>query len=214
METGAVMLRREERLADLLYGAWTPDVVAVDIPIGLTDAGPRQCDVAARRLLGPGRGSSVFPAPVRAALKAESYEMACQLHVAADGRKMSKQAYAILPKIREMDELIQGSADLRERVCEVHPEVSFTYLAGGRPMQYGKRKPPGKQERRALLEPWVGSWLAGALSERKLLGCADDDIVDAFVALWTAERIAREQAQTLPETPPRDRYGLRMQIVA
>jgi hypothetical protein len=43
--------------------------VAVDIPIGLPDAGPRVCDVAARRLLGP-RRSSVFPAPVRAALDA------------------------------------------------------------------------------------------------------------------------------------------------
>lgn len=56
--------------------------------------------------------------------------------------------------------------------------------------------------------------LAEALSERRLLGCAEDDIVDAFVALWTAERVARGDAQTLPETPPKDRYGLRMEIVA
>src|SRR5207247_765617 len=48
-------------------------VLTVDIPIGLTDGPARQCDVEARRLLGPGRGSSVFPAPVRAALGASDY---------------------------------------------------------------------------------------------------------------------------------------------
>ena len=55
-------------LADLRAGlALGADVVAVDIPIGLPDAGPRRCDQLARARLGP-RGSSVFPAPVRAAL--------------------------------------------------------------------------------------------------------------------------------------------------
>src|SRR6478672_10250511 len=45
---------------------------AVDAPIGLPEAGPRDCDLAARRLLGV-RGVSVFPAPVRAVLAATSY---------------------------------------------------------------------------------------------------------------------------------------------
>jgi hypothetical protein len=39
------------------------DLIALDVPIGLPAAGPRARDVAARRLLGPGRASSVFPAP-------------------------------------------------------------------------------------------------------------------------------------------------------
>src|SRR5437870_3658001 len=43
------------------------DAVGIDIPIGLPDAGPRACDVEARRRLGP-RRSSVFPAPRRALL--------------------------------------------------------------------------------------------------------------------------------------------------
>jgi predicted RNase H-like nuclease len=47
-------------------------VLAIDIPIGLTESGPRQCDVMARREIGP-RASSVFPAPIRAVLEAMTY---------------------------------------------------------------------------------------------------------------------------------------------
>ena len=36
-----------------------PVVLGIDIPIGLTDAGPRTCDQLARTLLGRPRGSSV-----------------------------------------------------------------------------------------------------------------------------------------------------------
>jgi hypothetical protein len=46
------------------------------------------------------------------------------------------------------------------------------------------------------------------------LEVADDDILDAFAALWTAERIAPGEAVTLPEVPPRDRHGLPMEMVA
>jgi predicted RNase H-like nuclease len=40
-----------------------------------------------------------------------------------------------------------------------------------------------------------------------------NDLLDAFAAPWTAERIARGKAETLPPVPPRDPVGLRMEIV-
>ena len=40
-----------------------------------------------------------------------------------------------------------------------------------------------------------------------------DDLLDAFAALWTAERILRGEAITVPKVPPEDRYGLRMEMV-
>lgn len=52
-------------------------VLAIDIPIGLTTSGPRDCDVLARRRLGP-RASSVFPAAIRPVLSAQTYEDANQ----------------------------------------------------------------------------------------------------------------------------------------
>lgn len=42
---------------------------------------------------------------------------------------------------------------------------------------------------------------------------ADDDLLDAFAALWTAERILRGEARTVPRIPPEDRFGLRMEMV-
>ena len=65
-------------LADAAAVLAEPDVevVAIDMPIGLSDDGPRACDLAARTLLGRA-GSSVFPAPLRPVLRCTSYEEAC-----------------------------------------------------------------------------------------------------------------------------------------
>jgi predicted RNase H-like nuclease len=77
-----------------------------------------------------------------------------------------------------------------------------------------KKTAGGQAERVALLGTWCGAAAARALDERPKLGCQADDIVDALVLLWTAERIARGEAVTLPACPPRDACGLRMEMVA
>jgi predicted RNase H-like nuclease len=55
-------------------------IIAIDIPIGLPQVGPRACDIAARKLLGPGQGSRVFPAPCRATLGGRSYAECAELN--------------------------------------------------------------------------------------------------------------------------------------
>ena len=50
-------------------------------------------------------------------------------------------------------------------------------------------------------------------SSRMIATSAMFDILDAFAALWTAERIAAGRARTLPEQPPMDDTGLPMRIV-
>ncbi len=40
-----------------------------------------------------------------------------------------------------------------------------------------------------------------------------DDIVDAMVATWTAERVLKKREERLPGKPVRDGRGLRMEIV-
>ena len=117
-------------------------VVGVDVPIGLLEnyeKGGRACDRAARKLLGRYRASSVFPAPVRCVLMANSWANACALSRASapQGKAISKQTFAILPKIREIDVLLQNRPELRAVVREVHPEVSFAEL-GGKPMIHRK----------------------------------------------------------------------------
>ena len=96
---------------------------------------------------------------------------------------------------------------------EVHPEVSFWALAGGRPMQHSKKRKAGREERQALVEKEFGdSAIATVRAGFLRRDVADDDILDAFAALWTAGRIAAGRARALPRRPIRDSVGLLMEI--
>lgn len=186
--------------------------ICVDIPIGLPDdeAG-RRCDAVARSML-KSRASSVFSAPARAVLRAESYDQAKQLSREAIGKALPKQAYAIVPKIREVDEALQGNHSLRERVIEGHPEVSFLGLSG-KPMQHPKKTKEGFDERVEVLErhwPNAKRCIDGAMSLYPRKTVARDDIVDAVVLAIAAA--SKEVLNTLPDTPALDRTGLPMRM--
>ena len=201
-----------------------PEVVALDMPVGLAESGPRACDTLARAHLGP-RRSSVFPAPVRAALAARSHAEASALHEAADGRRVSAQAWNLFARIRAVDDWLAVDADARQRVVEVHPELAFATWAGEavggpgaegtpRPMAHGKRTAEGRAERLALVEAWLGAGvLERARGDHRRRDLADDDILDALACLHTAHRIAEGRALSLPEPPPVDARGLPMRIV-
>lgn len=198
---------------ELFAAAPSLQLLAIDIPIGLSDAGPRPCDVAARKRLGPIRGTSVFPAPLQPALRAASYPEACDVSFSIRKKKVSKQAWMIYPKISELDDLLAARPELRQRVHEVHPEVSFAEWNGGAIVE-PKRKPAGFARRHALVRQHFGeeafTTIRGRYARREV---ADDDILDAFAALWTAERITRGAARSLPDAPPLDAAGLPMRIV-
>src|SRR4051794_9445562 len=83
-----------------------PDLscLAIDIPIGLFDR-PRACDIAARRLLGTPRRSSVFPAPCRAALVASGHAAASACNRRRTGKGLTIQAWCISPKIKQVDDM-------------------------------------------------------------------------------------------------------------
>jgi len=214
LSSGRVNCRLCSSTRDLFYGEPVPDILGLDIPIGLPDSGARLCDREARKRLGPGRGSSVFPAPIRCLLEARSYAEACDLRFEAEHKKISRQAWGILPKIREVDEALRADPALQQRVREVHPEISFLLLAGGRPLDHGKKTRLGQEERLRMLEPHFGQYLQRAVAKRHAMRCTLDDILDAFAVCWTAERISSGLAETLPPNPPRDSAGLRMEIVA
>jgi predicted RNase H-like nuclease len=108
---------------DALAATSMASIIALDVPIGLPDRGSRKCDVAARKLLGVGRASSVFPAPIRPLLEATSHVEACSIREAVEGKRISIQTWAIISKILEVDTAMRASSDLRKRVREVHPEV-------------------------------------------------------------------------------------------
>jgi predicted RNase H-like nuclease len=195
-----------------------PDVsfVAVDIPIGQVEQGQRKADQNARELL-KARRSSVFRSPTRPAVR----------HIASSGLQrpsdygsfrawakdnpghgLSAQCFNITQKIIEVDAYLQRTHD--GRVYEVHPEVSFTAMNGGKPMRWNKKRTEGREERRAVLRGIFGVGV-DSLS-RPDSDVQWDDLYDALAALWTTARIARRDAQRIPVEPERDSTGLDMAI--
>ncbi len=195
-----------------------PAVIAVDVPIGLlatASAGGRACEVLARKLLGT-RASSVFSAPTRAALAAfrarGSYQVVCTANRGgvATAPGISQQTFGILPKIDEVDSLLVPAT--QSAVVEVHPELCFAEANGGKPMIHSKKKVAGRAERATLLEALGFVSPIELLGTRLPKGTKADDLLDACVACWTAERVAAGSAIVIPGVSPSDARGLRMEL--
>ena len=168
----------------------TPAVMAIDIPIGLPESGPRACDQATRARLGP-RRSSVFPAPIRAVLAARSQQEASVIGRGVDGRGISCQCWNIMPKIREIDDLLRQRPDLQAHIREVHPELGFCALSG-RPLSHPKRTRAGSEEHLALVETvYAQETIRFAISDCRPRGAKADDVLDALAALWSAGRASQ-----------------------
>lgn len=213
--SGELAFQLLETAAELISALPVPQVLALDMPIGLPKEGPRACDGLARRLLGP-RRNSVFPAPIRRALDANDREEASCVTQRADGRRVSCQAWNLVPKIRAVDALLRKDAAARRVIHEVHPELSFWAWNDRAPMQAAKKSREGRAERLGLAEAWLGpDLLARARGDHLRRDLADDDILDAVAALWTAHRIAEGRAERLPASAQRDEdeHGLAMEIV-
>jgi predicted RNase H-like nuclease len=164
-------------------------VVGVDMPIGLVDAASRTADRAARGTL-TGQASSVFNAPARSTLTASSYEDANRISRAVCGTGMSRQSYAILDKVRQVDRF---AAD--ERLVEVHPELSFRLMNDGGALLRKKSWGGMHQRLRRLCE--AGIVLPADLGDASVV--APDDVIDAAAAAWSARRVARGEARRWPE---------------
>lgn len=189
----------------------TARVVAVDIPIGLPDRGGRPADIEARKFVGGKRASSVFSSPVRGILDATSQGEASHRHREIDGRGFGAQSFAILPKIRQWDDLLQRDRRARHQVREIHPEVSFAALNGGagHGLPDAKRTLAGAHLRARLLSGVFGHDAVMALVRSvPARQAGTDDVLDALAGLWSAERIASGRAGSLPSPVEPDSTGL------
>ncbi len=173
-------------------------VVGIDIPIGLSADGHRPADNLARRHLGP-RRSTFFPTPVRSVLDAESWQDASQRNRSCAGVGLSKQAWNLIPKIREVDRLWQPS--IATSLVEVHPELSFAQM-NGEPVMTKKSDHDGSVERRTLLAQHVALPGASGAQRRAFIDSVVEsvprkfhiDAVDALAVLWSANRFVRGHA--------------------
>lgn len=191
--------RFHARLFELAEGA-EASVIAIDVPLGLPPDGRlwRECDLRARAMLGPRRGS-VFPVPSRRVLECASREQADRIQRELAGKGVAAQAFAMFPRIREAEEQRRRGV----RLHEVHPEVSFAAMADG-PLAWSKRTWNGQAQRIRLLGD-QGISLPGDLGEAGRVPV--DDVLDAAAAAWSAGRIADGTAGSLPDPADRDGDG-------
>ena len=196
-ETKSFDLKICFKFKDILDLQPSPEIIAIDIPIGLLKEkakGGRPCDRAARDKLRPLRNSSVFSPPLRKHLKETEF---------TKGLGLSKQSFALIPKIKEVDDAM--TVELQDRVFEVHPEVSFwaANIIGDteKAMEHNKKTPAGQKEREDVLSRcfktgWDEWWEKA--KGRAIGNCvAIDDIIDAHIALWSAENIFQGKSSCL-----------------
>lgn len=195
----------------------TAERILIDMPIGLPETEPRECDSVARERLGA-RGRSVFPVPCRAvveyAIEADEdaeYGQANELQRENLGSGLSKQAWNITPKIAEIDRLLHEES-LAVDIVESHPECCFAALNDWYPVAQPKATASGRAARFGVLDSDLAGWRAcyeAALDDYYRKHVARDDIIDAMALVAAGQH----SLTSLPTDPPTDAAGLPMQIV-
>jgi len=201
-EGAAPAVRVAGSLVQVLAGAAPGQVVGIDMPLGLLGEGWRAADGEARRRLGV-RRSSIFAIPPAAVWEQPDYQSALAVCRRLTGQGFSVQAWGLRGKLREAGEYRRTG---RQRLFEVHPELSFAAMAGA-PLTEPKNRPAGQELRRSVLAA-AGLNLAADPAWRRVTV----DVLDAAAVAWTARRIATGQAVALPDRPETGVDGLEIAI--
>jgi predicted RNase H-like nuclease len=188
---GALTLAMYPTISDVVIPS--PSLVLIDMPIGLPSFARRKCDAQARELLGS-RRSTIFPVPAREAVYAESYAECCEINLRHQQCKVSKQAWNLSPKIRELDRFMQADQSRHEYIAEGHPELAFRALSNPSLNITPKRTPEGKQIRREILSGMHAclDTLVQCFLQKHKHGV---DVTDAFDAIALCMLLARSHGR-------------------
>lgn len=186
------------KFTDVLDARPSYQVIALHAPVGLPDddsPGGRECDRAARKLLGWPRQAAIVSPPSRAELLAAG--------------AAARHHESTLRHVAEIDETV--AAYWQRTVYECNPELSFYELNSGSPLTFGKHSQLGEKERLSLLEARMGG--VERIMGTRLPGVRRHQLIDACGSLWTARRIAGRALASLPLDPQWDEQGRRMEIL-
>jgi predicted RNase H-like nuclease len=212
---GVAKSRIFEDMASLWAAHLQAALILVDIPIGLPEAAnDRTCDKEARKVLGP-RRASVFPVPCRAAVYAPDYDAAINLNEKITGKRIFRATWNLIPRMRQVDEILQADSRARGVIRKGHPEVLFWGLNKRRPLAFYKKEAAGEAERLEVLQRVYRRARPLFLELKKNLlakSAAPDDLLDALAAAVTG-LVGRTNLKTLPPSPEHDAYGLPMEMV-
>ena len=183
------------------------DRAGIDSPIVMSDSGERECDVLARERLRP-HASRVFTGARRWLWQDfRDPDKANEEALRRGETRVSRQLWHLGPKIMEVDAFLR--APRAHDIREVHPELVFLRLNGGRPLP-PKKSDEGDTLRRRLLKREGFREIDHWLTETRIgAGAKRDDVLDACAVAIAA----RDPAGHVPEGPPQlDACGLPMQI--
>lgn len=186
------------KFTDVLDARPSYQVIALHAPVGLPDndsPGGRECDRAARKLLGWPRQAGIVSPPTRDDLAAAA--------------PSAKYRHSTLRRAAEIDEAV--AAYWQRTVYECNPELSFYELNSGSPLTFGKHSQLGEKERMAILTARIGG--VERIVNTRLPGVRRHQLIDACGDLWTARRIAGRAIASLPADPQWDEQGRRMELV-
>ena len=175
------------------------DEALIDIPIGLPESSTRKCDAEARDFLAPERHYSIFNCPVRDAVYADSYQDACDINEEETGKRISKQAWNIVPKIREADKQAQ-----KRELREAHPEVFFKAIEEKSVIE-SKSSVEGLKDRKEVLERFGD---ISVIEDFEAKDVSEDDLIDAMVLSLGS----KFELENIPGNPDKDSEGLKMSI--
>lgn len=177
------------------YGDQANEIL-VDIPIHLESEVSRECDQEAKDFLGP-RGSTVFWTPNSDAVTARDYDEA----VTKNTRGLGSHSWGLIPRIREVNALLDEFDTARETVYESHPEVGFKAYHGDE--LPSKKSDAGFKARKECLGKNGGNSFQPVLDlvdqrqtnsswHHRIQSGRVDDVLDAAILALTA----RESADT------------------
>lgn len=214
IEDNSVGIDLYEDMGELWEDHHEADRILVDIPIGLPKNERRECDELAKEHLGC-RGLSVFYTPSRAVIgvDVDDYDRANEVNRNEQGHGLSKQAWNLMPKIRDVDDFLKEHDDSRNIIHESHPELCFYAFNDRNPIAYAKTSERGREKRRDVLANVVSdvdTIYEDARDRYLLKEVARDDIYDGMV-LAAAARC--DELTSLPEDPPTDKHEPPMEIV-
>ena len=175
--------------------------ILVDIPVHLESKGIRECDREAKEFL-DSRASTVFWAPTSDAIEAADYSEA----VARNTQGLGSHSWGLIPRIQEMNVLLNEFDPVREMVFESHPEVCFrAYHGDNLP---SKKSDAGFEARKKCLTENGGEAFQPVIDlvderrtnsqwHHRIQSGRVDDVLDAAILALTARESAGSYS-TLP----------------
>jgi 8-oxo-dGTP diphosphatase len=206
-------INRFPSITNIIDAHLEADSILIDMPVGLqSNTDHIRPDTYARQIIRE-RASTIFPAPCRQAIYAETVSQKYEENERVLGKKFTPLTVGIIPKIKEVDLFLQNNPHFKNRLLESHPEVCFAILKG-RTLLSKKNELDGINERISVLKKYLPMLNVRYISDAsKQFKCMMDDVVDAICLAVVGTFAADNKCYTIPPKPMSDDTGLLMQMI-